>query len=101
MDLVCPSCGTVNPPMARFCMACGAALVTTRQADERRVVTILFVDLVGFTERSDNADPEDVRRTLVPYHAGVKEQLERFGGVLDKFIGDGVMGVFGAPTAHD
>src|SRR5512141_1366696 len=101
MDVVCPSCGTVNPPMARFCMACGAALVATRQADERRVVTILFVDLVGFTERSDNADPEDVRRTLVPYHAGVKEQLERFGGVLDKFIGDGVMGVFGAPTAHD
>jgi class 3 adenylate cyclase/tetratricopeptide (TPR) repeat protein len=82
-------------------MACGAAIVTTRPADERRVVTILFVDLVGFTERSDNADPEDVRRTLVPYHAGVKEQLERFGGVLDKFIGDGVMGVFGAPIAHD
>jgi class 3 adenylate cyclase len=87
--------------MARFCMACGAPLVTTRPADERRVVTILFVDLVGFTARSDNADPEDVRRTLVPYHAGVKEQLERFGGVLDKFIGDGVMGVFGAPIAHD
>jgi class 3 adenylate cyclase/tetratricopeptide (TPR) repeat protein len=67
---------------------------------ERRTVSILFVDLVGFTERSDRADPEDVRRTLVPFHRRVKEDLERFGGTLDKFIGDAVMGVFGAPIAH-
>jgi class 3 adenylate cyclase/tetratricopeptide (TPR) repeat protein len=59
------------------------------------------VDLVGFTERSDRADPEDVRRTLVPFHARVKEDLERFGGTLDKFIGDAVLGVFGAPVAHE
>ena len=64
-------------------------------------MTILFVDLVGFTERSDQADPEDVRRTLVPFHSRVKEDLEAFGGTLDKFIGDAVMGVFGAPLAHD
>src|SRR5207249_602545 len=68
---------------------------------ERRVVTILFVDLVGFTERSDRADPEDVRRRLVPFHARVKRDLERFGGTLDKFIGDAVMGVFGSPIAHE
>ena len=65
------------------------------------MVTILFVDLVGFTERSDRADPEDVRRTLLPFHARVKEDIERFGGTLDKFIGDAAMGVFGAPVAHD
>lgn len=105
MDLPCPSCETVNPAAARFCMACGSPLgapVAERvQAQERRVVTILFVDLVGFTERSDRADPEDVRRTLVPFHARVKEDIERYGGTLDKFIGDAVMGVFGAPVSHE
>ena len=64
-------------------------------------MSILFVDLVGFTERSDRADPEDVRRTLLPFHARAKADIERFGGTLDKFIGDAVMGVFGAPVAHD
>ena len=64
-------------------------------------MSILFVDLVGFTERSDQADPEDVRRTLLPFHARAKADIERFGGTLDKFIGDAVMGVFGAPVAHD
>src|ERR671925_367086 len=82
-------------------MRCGVSLVGPPQLEERRIVTILFVDLVGFTERSDRADPEDVRRTLIPFHARVKEDLERYGGTLDKFIGDAVMGVFGAPVAHE
>ncbi len=62
---------------------------------------MLFVDLVGFTARSDEADPEDVRATLRPYHAGVKREIERFGGTVEKFIGDAVMAVFGAPVAHE
>ncbi len=65
------------------------------------MVSILFADLAGFTSRSDQADPEDVRRTLMPFHAIAKEEIERFGGALDKFIGDAAMGVFGAPIAHE
>jgi class 3 adenylate cyclase/tetratricopeptide (TPR) repeat protein len=100
--IVCPSCRTENPPNARFCLECGTRLdPAAAPQEERRVVTILFVDLVGFTERSDRADPEDVRRTLVPFHSRVKEDIEAFGGTLDKFIGDAVMGVFGAPLAHE
>ena len=68
--------------------------------EERKVVSILFVDLVDFTSRSDRADPEDVRDLLHKYHAAVKEQAERFGGTVEKFIGDAVMAVFGAPAAH-
>ena len=100
--IVCPSCATENPANARFCLECGTRLDTAAPPqEERRVVTILFVDLVGFTERSDQADPEDVRRSLVPFHSRVKEDIEAFGGTLDKFIGDAVMGVFGAPLAHE
>jgi class 3 adenylate cyclase/tetratricopeptide (TPR) repeat protein len=99
----CPKCGEDNPDRARFCWSCGAALAETTRtgAEERKVVSILFVDLVGFTARSDRADPEDVRATLRPYHARVKQEIEHFGGMVEKFIGDAVMAVFGAPTAHE
>jgi class 3 adenylate cyclase/tetratricopeptide (TPR) repeat protein len=99
---VCPVCGTDNPEHARFCLGCGAALEEPRAAgEERKVVSVLFVDLVGFTDRSDRADPEDVRATLRPYHERVKADIERFGGTVEKFIGDAVMAVFGAPVAHE
>lgn len=65
------------------------------------MVSVLFADLAGFTSRSDQADPEDVHRSLIPFHAIAKEEIERNGGVLDKFIGDAAMGVFGAPVAHE
>jgi class 3 adenylate cyclase/tetratricopeptide (TPR) repeat protein len=78
-----------------------AAHAAESPIEERRIVSILFADLAGFTERSDRADPEDVRRTLRPFHTVAKEEIEHFGGTLDKFIGDAVMGVFGAPVAHE
>ncbi len=68
--------------------------------DERRIVTVIFVDLVGFTARAERLDPEEVRAVLAPYHDRVRREIESFGGVVEKFIGDAVMGVFGAPVAH-
>jgi len=100
--IVCPSCGEENPERARFCLACAEPLTTVEpRGEERKVVSVLFVDLVGFTSRSDRADPEDVRATLRPYHERVKADIERFGGTVEKFIGDAVMAVFGAPITHE
>jgi class 3 adenylate cyclase len=97
----CPACGQDNPEIARFCLACGAALAEKApRREERRIVSVVFVDLVGFTSRSEQLDPEDVRAILTPYHATVRNELESFSGVVEKFVGDAVMAVFGAPTAH-
>ncbi len=99
---VCPSCGHENADDARFCSACGTRLDAEQAVrEERKVVTCLFCDLVGFTARAESMDPEDVRRLLQPYHATVRAELERFGGSVEKFIGDAVMAVFGAPVAHE
>jgi class 3 adenylate cyclase/tetratricopeptide (TPR) repeat protein len=99
----CSTCGQDSPQGFRFCGACGAPLAAARRPsdEERKVVTVLFCDLVGFTARSDEADPEDVGAMLRPYHVRLRREIERFGGTLDKFIGDAVMAVFGAPTAHE
>jgi predicted ATPase/class 3 adenylate cyclase len=99
---VCPSCGRENADDARFCSQCATPLTAETPArEERKVVTCLFCDLVGFTARAEAMDPEDVRRLLQPYHASVRSELERFGGTVEKFIGDAVMAVFGAPVAHE
>jgi class 3 adenylate cyclase/tetratricopeptide (TPR) repeat protein len=100
--IVCKTCGRESADDARFCASCGAVLAAPSQArEERKVVSVVFVDLVGHTARSESADPEDVRATLAPYHARARDELERFGGTVEKFIGDAVMAVFGAPVAHE
>ena len=98
----CPNCDQENPAGARFCNACGASLEAPPQGlpEERKVVTILFADLVGFTARAERLDPEDVRAIQTPYFARVRYGLEARGGTVEKFIGDAVMAVFGAPVAH-
>jgi class 3 adenylate cyclase/tetratricopeptide (TPR) repeat protein len=68
---------------------------------ERKVVTVLFADLVGFTARSESLDPEDVEAILRPYHERLRTELEHRGGTVEKFVGDAVMAVFGAPVAHE
>jgi class 3 adenylate cyclase/tetratricopeptide (TPR) repeat protein len=102
--MTCPECGHESPDGARFCPNCGAQLVAAEREpsrEERKVVTVLFADLVGFTSRAEQMDPEDVRAVLEPYHARLRTELERRGGTVEKFIGDAVMALFGAPTAHE
>src|ERR671922_816043 len=97
----CASCGQENPDIARFCLACGLPLADVRGAarEERRLVSVVFVDMVGFTGRAERLDPEDVHDLLRPYYDAVRREIESFGGVVEKFIGDAVVGVFGAPVA--
>ncbi len=100
---VCTACGHEHPAGAKFCPECGAALgaTTPMTREERKVVSVLFCDLVGFTAASEHADPEDVRARLRPYHAQLQQVIENYGGTVEKFVGDAVMAVFGAPVAHE
>src|SRR2546430_249719 len=83
-------------------MSCAAPLAApVERREERKVVSVLFADLVGFTSRSERLDVEEVRGTLEPYHARLRQVLESFGGTVEKFIGDAVMAVFGAPVARE
>jgi class 3 adenylate cyclase/tetratricopeptide (TPR) repeat protein len=110
---VCASCGTSNASGAKFCSECGASLVadalaTTPQvsagssaAAERRLVSVLFADLVGFTTLSESRDAEDTRELLTRYFELSRTLIERYGGTVEKFIGDAVMAVWGTPTATE
>ena len=99
---ICPSCGTENQEGSKFCNECGARLAAApARAEERKVVTALFCDLVGFTATSESADPEDVDKMLSAYFARARTAIEAFGGTVEKFIGDAVVGVFGVPAAHE
>jgi class 3 adenylate cyclase/tetratricopeptide (TPR) repeat protein len=98
---ICAACGQENPDAARFCLACGAPLTVAGRREERKVVSVLFADLVGFTSRAEELDPEDVRAVLAPYWERLRTELERYGGTVEKFIGDAVMALFGAPVTRE
>src|SRR5918912_1518008 len=99
---VCGTCGQENPDIAKFCLACGAPLAAPPPtSEERKLITVLFTDIVGSTAKAENMDPEDVRARLAPYYVRLRAELERFGGTVEKFIGDAVVALFGAPTAHE
>lgn len=97
----CPSCGQENPTGARFCNGCGAPLAEVAlPREERRIVTVLFADMAGFTARAEQLDPEDVRAILDRYYSRLRAEIEAFGGTVEKFIGDAIVAIFGAPVAH-
>ncbi len=98
----CPRCGHENDATARFCSACGAALVPQEPArEQRKVVTVLFCDLVGSTALGESTDPEALRARMRLYFEDLRWILERHGGKVEKFVGDAVMAVFGIPTSHE
>ena len=118
LSQTCPSCAAENPGVAQFCMGCGAQLGPAPAAaapqppappppapraseEERRPITAVFVDIVGSTSRAEKLDPEDVLALLEPYYARLRRVLEQHGGVVEKFIGDAVVALFGAPVAHE
>ena len=123
LNAVCPSCGAPTTPGKRFCGACGAALLgstgsrraaaaptpadvapvasATEPVAERRVCSVLFCDLVGFTPLSESRDPEEVRELLSRYFEVARTVIGRYGGAVEKFIGDAVMAVWGAPSAAE
>ncbi|HEY3477336.1 MAG TPA: adenylate/guanylate cyclase domain-containing protein, partial [Streptomyces sp.] len=101
----CSACGGALPPGARFCPACGTPSAAPAAAGEttesRKVVTVLFCDLVGSTALSGGLDPETLRSVTLRYFALMRDQIERFGGTVEKYIGDAVMAVFGVPVVRE
>jgi class 3 adenylate cyclase len=104
----CVSCGSDLPPGSQFCPSCGASQKVAEAADppirageERRVISALFTDLIGFTAHTAASDPEDVRTRLTAYHSRCREDVERFGGQVQELLGDGMFAVFGSPVAHE
>ncbi|HEY7207152.1 MAG TPA: adenylate/guanylate cyclase domain-containing protein [Gaiellaceae bacterium] len=111
VTVTCASCGTANAASAKFCGECGASLAaaaqepgpasSTERAAERRLVSVLFADLVGFTTASESRDAEDTRELLSRYFETARTIVERYGGVVEKFIGDAVMAAWGTPVAQE
>ena len=108
--IVCDACSAPNAPDSKFCGECGATIGTSAAppvpaaampSTERRLVSVLFADLVGSTNLAEGRDPEEVRDLLSRYFETARETIERYGGLVEKFIGDAVMAVWGTPAAHE
>ena len=95
----CPSCGAAIPTGSRYCPSCGHAL--SIYVDERRVVTVLFGDLVGFTAMAETLDPEAVKVLVDRGFERLVRDIVEFGGRVDKILGDAIVALFGAPVAHE
>jgi class 3 adenylate cyclase len=98
---VCPQCGEDNPERARFCLECGAPLDGTGPAEERKLATVVFADLVGSTALASAEDPERTRALLDRFYDAMAAEVEGAGGTVEKFVGDAVMAAFGVPAAQE
>jgi adenylate cyclase len=109
LEAACPACGTENPPGFRFCGSCGAALedagvvaaAPAIQSGERRRVTVVFADLVGFSTLAEHLDPEELRTLMTDTFSELTEEVEAREGFVEKFIGDAIVAIFGAPVTHE
>ncbi len=97
----CPSCGEENPDHARFCLNCSAPLHPTASRHERKFATALFADIVGSTELAEREDPEVVQALVSRAFERLSAEIDRYGGLIEKFVGDAVLAVFGVPSAHE
>ncbi|MFY9587959.1 MAG: adenylate/guanylate cyclase domain-containing protein, partial [Actinomycetota bacterium] len=97
----CRNCGAALPDGARFCPACGTPTAATPAAEERKLVTVLFADVVGSTSLGEQLDAERLKEVMDSYFGAMREEIESTGGTVEKFIGDAVMAVFGVPVAHE
>src|ERR671930_2086481 len=98
----CPRCGEGLPEGSRFCLACGAPVSASGAGRERRkVVTVIFADVVGSTALGESVDPETLRWAMQWWFGRMGEAIERHGGAVERYIGDAVMAVFGIPVAHE
>jgi class 3 adenylate cyclase len=95
--VTCPTCGRENPEDARFCSTCGTPLDVEPASGVRKIVTVVFCDLVGSTALGERTDPEVLRELMSRYHGELRAILERNGGTVEKFVGDAAMAVFGLP----
>jgi adenylate cyclase len=102
ISMNCPACGLDNPQYHRFCSACGAALGgAPRGESERKLATVLFADMSGFTALSEQLDPEEIYEINNIFLQELAAAVHRYGGTVDKYIGDEIMALFGAPRAHE
>jgi class 3 adenylate cyclase/tetratricopeptide (TPR) repeat protein len=99
--VTCPTCGRENPEDARFCSTCGTPLDVEPASGVRKIVTVVFCDLVGSTALGERTDPEVLRELMSRYHGELRAILERNGGTVEKFVGDAAMAVFGLPQVHE
>src|SRR6476619_5649056 len=97
----CAVCRKSAPSEAQFCSQCGAPLGPGLEQEERKLVSAVFADMVGFTSMGEDLDIEDLGRTLAVYHGLARRELALFGGTVEKFIGDAVVGIFGTPVSHE